>query len=226
MLRILVVEDDRECSDRLVLQLRGQGFNVVCAIDGEEALLAARGGGFDLILADRNLPKRDGLWFIKELRKGGDTTPAIFISALGEVDNRIEGLKAGGDDYLIKPFNFHELLARMQALARRAYPVETQTRLKVGGLELDLLSRKVFRDGQEITLQPREFRLLEFLMKHADQVVTRTMLLEHVWEYHFDPQTNVIDVHVSRLRAKIDRAFGPQMLHTVRGFGYSIRTPH
>jgi two-component system OmpR family response regulator len=169
------------------------------------------------------LPKLDGLTLVARLRGQGLRTPILFLSALGEVDDRVKGLRAGGDDYLVKPYAFSELLARIEALARRSNPNEVETRLKVGDLELDVLTRRVARAGQEIPLQPREFRLLEYLMRNAGHVVTRTMLLEHVWDYHFDPQTNVIDVHISRLRAKIDRDFGAPLLHTVRGAGYSIR---
>jgi two-component system OmpR family response regulator len=169
------------------------------------------------------LPRRDGLAVIEELRGRGDQTPALILSALGQVDDRVVGLRAGGDDYLPKPYAFAELLARIEALARRQRPGAADTVLKVGGLELDRLAHTVSRQGKAIPLQPREFRLLEYLMQHAGQVVTRTMLLENVWDYHFDPQTNVIDVHISRLRAKIDKEFGEPLLHTIRGAGYMIR---
>ena len=169
------------------------------------------------------LPKMEGLRVVAEMREHGNTTPVLFLSALSEVDDRVKGLKAGGDDYLTKPYAFVELLARIDALMRRRTPAGVKTRLEVGDLKLDLLTRAAQRSGQEIDLQPREFRLLEYLMRHAGQVVTRTMLLESVWEYHFDPQTNVIDVHISRLRAKIDKGFESQLLHTVRGAGYMIR---
>jgi two-component system OmpR family response regulator len=169
------------------------------------------------------LPKLDGLNVVAEMREHGNTTPVLFLSALSEVDDRVKGLKAGGDDYLTKPYAFVELLARIDALMRRRTPTGVKTQLTVGDLELDLLTRAATRSGQEIELQPREFRLLEYLMRHAGQVVTRTMLLESVWEYHFDPQTNVIDVHISRLRAKIDKGFQVPLLHTVRGAGYMIR---
>jgi two-component system OmpR family response regulator len=169
------------------------------------------------------LPKRDGLAIIEELRARGDHTPALILSALGQVDDRVVGLRAGGDDYLPKPYAFAELLARVEALARRQRPGATDTVLRVGDLELDRLGHTVRRAGKAIPLQPREFRLLEYLMKHAGQAVTRTMLLENVWDYHFDPQTNVIDVHISRLRAKVDKGFGEPLLHTVRGAGYMIR---
>ena len=179
-------------------------------------------GGYDVLVVDRMLPKRDGLSIIEDLRKRGDHTPALILSALGQVDDRVAGLRAGGDDYLPKPYAFSELLARVEALARRRKPDAAETVFRVGDLELDRLGHTVTRAGQAMPLQPREFRLLEYLMKHAGQVVTRTMLLENVWDYHFDPQTNVIDVHISRLRAKIDKGFREPLLHTVRGAGYMI----
>jgi two-component system OmpR family response regulator len=183
----------------------------------------ARAGEYGVLVVDRMLPHRDGLSIIETLRAEGNRTPVLILSALGEVDDRVKGLKAGGDDYLTKPFAYSELLARIEALARRAEPLERETVYVVGDLVLDRLSHKVTRGGEAIVLQPREFRLLEYMMKHAGQVVTRTMLLEHVWDYHFDPQTNVIDVHVSRLRAKIDKGFAEPLLHTIRGSGYMLR---
>lgn len=222
-MRILVIEDDLEAAAYVVKGLRESGHIVDHASDGEEGLTFALSGSFDVLIVDRMLPKRDGLSVVSTLRQEKIRTPALFLSALGEVDDRIMGLKAGGDDYLTKPYAFAELLARIEVLVRRSNPEQVRTRLQVGDLEVDLLARKVSRDGQEIDLQPREFRLLEYLMKHADQVVTRTMLLENVWEYHFDPQTNVIDVHISRLRAKIDKNFKQPLLHTIRGAGYSLR---
>lgn len=224
--RVLVVEDDVEAAAYIVKGLRESGHVVDHAADGDDGLNLAMSGQFDVLVIDRMLPKQDGLSVVSSLREEGRTTPVLFLSALGEVEDRVSGLRAGGDDYLTKPFAFAELLARIEVLVRRANPGEAQqTRMQVGGLEMDLLSRKVTRDGQDIDLQPREFRLLEYLMKHAGQVVTRTMLLENVWEYHFDPQTNVIDVHVSRLRAKIDKNFETPLLHTVRGAGYTLRAP-
>jgi two-component system OmpR family response regulator len=193
------------------------------ARDGEEGLSLALDGEFDVLVVDRMLPKRDGLSVISDLRARGDTTPALILSALGQVDDRVTGLRAGGDDYLAKPYAFSELLARVEALTRRSTQQADDTLYRVGDLELDRMSRRVTRGGKKIELQPREFRLLEYLMRHAGQVVTRTMLLENVWDYHFDPQTNVIDVHVSRLRAKIDKGFERVLLHTVRGAGYMIR---
>jgi two-component system OmpR family response regulator len=222
-MRLLVVEDDHEAADYLKKALREAGHVAELARDGEEGLALAIDGEFDVLVVDRMLPKRDGLSLVAELRGRGNTTPVLILSALGQVDDRVTGLRAGGDDYLAKPYSFSELLARIEALARRATPQAADTIYRVGDLELDRLSHRVVRAGEEIPLQPREFRLLEYLMRHAGQVVTRTMLLENVWDYHFDPQTNVIDVHVSRLRAKIDKSFGKPLLHTVRGTGYMIR---
>jgi len=222
-MRILVIEDDLEAAAYLVRGLRESGHIVDHAGDGEEGLLLGLSSPYDVMIVDRMLPKRDGLSVVTTLRSEGVATPVLILSALGEVDDRIMGLKAGGDDYLTKPYAFAELLARIEVLVRRSNPDQVRTRLQVSDLEVDLLARKVVRAGQEIDLQPREFRLLEYLMKHAGQVVTRTMLLENVWEYHFDPQTNVIDVHISRLRAKIDKNFRQPLLHTVRGAGYSLR---
>lgn len=222
-MRILVVEDDLEAAAYIVKGLKESGHLVDHAPDGEIGLELGLGGSFDVLIVDRMLPKRDGLSLIQALRDVGDTTPILVLSALGEVDDRVKGLQVGSDDYLTKPFAFTELIARIEALVRRQNPTQVKTKYQVGGLELDLLSRRVSRDGQDIDLQPREFRLLEYLMKYAGQVVTRTMLLENVWEYHFDPQTNVIDVHISRLRSKIDKSFEQPLLHTIRGAGYSLR---
>ncbi|MFP4520446.1 MAG: response regulator transcription factor [Oceanicaulis sp.] len=221
-MRVLIVEDDREVAKNIAKMLRENGHVADCAHDGEDGLSMAREGAFDVLIVDRMMPKRDGLSMISELRAEGDKTPVLVLSAMGEVDDRVEGLKAGGDDYLVKPYAPSELLARVDALARRRDPDAAKTRLSVGDLEMDLLARTVRRGDETILLQPREFRLLEFLMRHAGQVVTRTMLLEKVWDYHFDPQTNVIDVHISRLRSKIDKPFGTNMLHTVRGAGYRL----
>lgn len=222
-MRILVIEDDLEAAAYVTKGLRESGHVVDHAADGEDGLSLALAGQFDMLIVDRMLPKRDGLSVVQTLREQGATTPVLFLSALGEVDDRVKGLRAGGDDYLTKPFAFVELLARIEVLVRRAAPEQVQTKLQVSDLEVDLLGRKVTRDGQAIDLQPREFRLLEYLMKHTGQVVTRTMLLENVWEYHFDPQTNVIDVHMSRLRGKIDKNFETPLIHTIRGAGYSLR---
>jgi two-component system OmpR family response regulator len=221
-MRVLIVEDDMEAAAAMVRGLTESSFEAVHAPDGAEGLLTAQKGGFDVYVVDRMLPKLDGLAMVETLRREGDQTPVLFLSALGEVNDRITGLKAGGDDYLVKPYAFAELVARVEALARRRETGSVQTVLKVGDLEMDLIGRAVTRAGQDIDLQPREFQLLEFLMRHAGQSVTRTMLLEKVWEYHFDPQTNVIDVHISRLRSKIDKGFDRPMLQTVRGAGYRL----
>jgi two-component system, OmpR family, response regulator len=222
-MRILVIEDDREAATYLLKGLTESGHVVDHAADGNDGLHMALSGHYDVLIVDRMLPARDGLSIIAALRAAGDHTPALVLSALGDVDDRVDGLNAGGDDYLTKPYAFSELLARLEALARRARPEQAETRLQVADLQLDIMTRRVTRGGSPIRLQPREFRLLEYLMRHAGQVVTRTMLLEHVWDYHFDPQTNVIDVHISRLRAKIDKDFPTPLLHTVRGAGYCIR---
>ncbi|MEO1198820.1 MAG: response regulator transcription factor [Pseudomonadota bacterium] len=222
-MKILVVEDDREAAGYVAKGLTEAGHTVDQAADGEDGLHLAREGAFDVLIVDRMLPKRDGLSLIAELRDEGRQTPVLILSALGDVDDRVTGLKAGGDDYLTKPFSFVELLARVEALGRRGVPRDSETVYRVGDLELDRLAHRVTRAGRSIPMQPREFRLLEYLMRNAGQVVTRTMLLEHVWEYHFDPKTNVIDVHISRLRGKIERGFDRPLLHTVRGAGYTIR---
>ena len=222
-MRILVIEDDRDAADYLVKAFREVGHVADAANDGEDGLAMAQDGQYDVLIVDRMLPKRDGLSVIGTLRGQGVETPALILSALGQVDDRVKGLRAGGDDYLPKPYSFSELLARVEVLSRRRGSRTEETVLRVGDLELDRLSHQVRRGEEEISLQPREFRLLEYLMKHAGQVVTRTMLLENVWDYHFDPQTNVIDVHISRLRSKIDKGFAQPLLHTIRGAGYMIR---
>jgi two-component system OmpR family response regulator len=222
-MRLLIIEDDRDASDYLVKALGEVGHVADSAADGEDGLALALEGAYDVLIVDRMLPKRDGLSVVGELRAQHVTTPVLILSALGQVDDRVKGLRAGGDDYLAKPYSFSELLARVEVLARRRVGPSEDTVYRAGELELDRLSHRVTRGKQEISLQPREFRLLEYLMKHAGQVVTRTMLLENVWDYHFDPQTNVIDVHISRLRSKIDKGFPQPLLHTVRGAGYMIR---
>ncbi len=224
-MKVLVIEDDPHVAGFLVKALRETGASVDHAADGKEGLFLASAAPYDVMVVDRMLPGLDGLAIVRTLRAAGDRTPVLVLSALGEVDHRVEGLRAGGDDYLVKPFAFSELQARIEALLRRGRTEAPATRLQVADLELDLLGRTVTRAGRPVDLQPREFRLLEYLMRHAGQVVTRTMLLEHVWDYHFDPQTNVIDVHVSRLRRKIDRDFDTPLLHTVRGAGYVLRAP-
>src|SRR2546425_5029254 len=221
-MRLLIIEDDRDAADYLVKAFREVGHVADHAGDGEDGLGLALDGLYDVLIIDRMLPKRDGLSVIGTLRAQGIETPVLILSALGQVDDRVKGLRAGGDDYLPKPYSFSELLARVEVLARRRSGREEMV-YRVGDLELDRLSHQVTRGGEEVVLQPREFRLLEYLMKHAGQVVTRTMLLENVWDYHFDPQTNVIDVHISRLRSKIDKGFAQPLLHTVRGAGYVIR---
>jgi len=222
-MRVLIVEDDAEAAAYIVKALRESGHGADVAHDGETGLAMAREETYDVLVLDRMLPRLDGLSIVRTLRDEGVDVPVLILSALGEVDDRVKGLKSGGDDYLTKPFAFSELLARLEALGRRAQPEEQKTTYRVGDLVLDRLSHRVARGGQTIQLQPREYRLLEFLMKHAGQVVTRTMLLEGVWDYHFDPQTNVIDVHISRLRGKIDKGFDRALLHTVRGAGYVMR---
>ena len=222
-MRLLVIEDDRDAADYLVKAFREVGHIADAATDGEDGLAMALDGEYDVLIVDRMLPKRDGLSLIGTLRDKGIETPALILSALGQVDDRVKGLRAGGDDYLPKPYSFTELLARVEVLSRRRGGRNEENVLRVGDLELNRLSREVRRGAEEMKLQPREFRLLEYLMKHAGQVVTRTMLLENVWDYHFDPQTNVIDVHISRLRDKIDKGFDAPLLHTIRGAGYMIR---
>jgi two-component system OmpR family response regulator len=222
--RILIIEDDKDVASFIRNGLVQAGCNVDHVANGKDGLLLATTERYDALIVDRMLPGVDGLTVIRTLRASDNSTPALILSALGEVDDRVKGLKAGGDDYLVKPFAFSELLARLEALARRAKSGTDapSTVLKAADLEMDLLRREVRRAGKAIELQPREFQLLEFLLRHAGQVVTRTMLLEGVWDYHFDPQTNVIDVHISRLRSKIDRGFDRPLLHTVRGVGYRL----
>ena len=222
-MKILVVEDNERVAQFVCNGLREGGHAVNHADNGRDGLFMASTEAYDVMILDRMLPGGiDGLAIIEALRKTGNKTPILILSALAEVDDRISGLRAGGDDYLTKPFAFGELAARLDALARRSQGGEPETVLATGDLRMDLLGRKVTRAGSPIQLQPREFTLLEFLMRHAGQVVTRTMLLENVWEYHFDPQTNVIDVHISKLRQKIDAPFGHALLKTVRGVGYRL----
>lgn len=227
-MRILVIEDDGQAAAFMAKGLRESGHVVDVAADGRDGLVMAQSNDYDVLVVDRMLPGLDGLGLVRTLRATGNRTPVLFLSALGEVDDRVKGLRAGGDDYLVKPYAFTELLARIEALARRrvSAPAEArETTLRYRDLTMDLLSRKVERAGRPIELQPREFKLLEVLLRHAEQVMTRTMLLEKVWDYRFDPQTNVIDVHISRLRQKIDRDFDPPLIHTVRGAGYTLRAP-
>jgi two-component system OmpR family response regulator len=222
-LRILLVEDDAETAAYVRRGLEEAGHVVDVAGDGQEGLFLATGGAHDVLVVDRMLPKLDGLGLVRALRAAGVETPVLFLTARAGVGDRIEGLEAGGDDYLVKPFAFGELLARLNALARRPPLRQEPTTLEVGDLRMDLLQRTVTRAGRRIELQPREFRLLEYLMRRAGQVVTRTMLLEGVWDFHFDPKTTVVETHISRLRAKVDRGFDPPLSHTVRGAGYVVR---
>ncbi len=222
-MKVLVIEDDRQAAAYLVKGLGESGYVVDHAPDGREGLFLATAGQYDAMIVDRMLPGMDGLQIIGALRAADVRTPVLILSALGAVDDRVKGLRSGGDDYLVKPFAFSELLARLEALMRRGGSSPATTKLGVDDLELDLLARTVKRGGKTIDLLPREFRLLEYLMRHAGQVVTRTMLLENVWDYHFDPQTNVIDVHISRLRQKIDKGFPHALLLTIRGAGYTLR---
>jgi len=222
-MRLLVVEDDRDVSAYIAKGLREHGHTVDTAYNGKDGLFMATTERYDALVLDRMLPEIDGMKLLKTLRGADTTTPVLILSALGEVDDRVEGLKAGGDDYLVKPFAFVELLARLEVLARRSQPSNhSEIVLTVADITMDVLARKVTRSGEAIPLQAREFKLLEFLLRHKNQVVTRTMLLEHVWEYHFDPQTNVIDVHISRLRQKIDRDPTHSLIKTIRGAGYTI----
>ena len=224
-MRILLIEDDPEASRYVTRGLREAGHVTAIADNGADGLSMASDEDYDVLIVDRMLPSMDGLSIVQSLRQQDNQVPVLILSALGDLEDRVSGLRAGGDDYLPKPFAFEELLARVEALGRRPNQSGVTTQLTVADLKMDVLARKVQRADHRIILQPREFRLLEYLMRHSGQVVTRTMLLENVWDYHFDPQTNVIDVHVSRLRAKIDRDFDEPLLHTVRGAGYMLREP-
>lgn len=224
-MRILVVEDDVETAAYLKSSLSGTTQSVDCAHDGSAGWRLAHTGDYDLLVVDRMLPHIDGVSLVRHLRAEGKQMPVLMLSALGECESRVEGLDAGADDYLGKPFALSELKARVGALARRAPALEANMQLNVADLQLDMRTREVSRGHQPIELQPREFRLLEYLMKQAGKVVTRSMLLEHVWEFHFDPQTSVVETHISRLRAKVDRGYAVPLLHTVRGTGYCLRAP-
>ena len=224
-MRILVVEDDKKIASFIVNGLKQSGFAVDLCSDGEEGLFMARSVPYDAAVFDIMLPKLDGLSLVQTLRKENARVPVIILSAKASVDDRVKGLQSGGDDYLTKPFAFSELLARVQALIRRATNATEPTRLTVGDLMLDLLTREVIRAGQKIELQAREFSLLEYLLRHAGRVVTKTMILEHVWDYSFDPQTNVVDVLVHRLRAKVEKDFPKKMIQTLRGVGYVLKAP-
>jgi two-component system OmpR family response regulator len=223
-MHLLLIEDDLAAAAYLVKGLRDSGYSIEHSADGRDGLAKVTQGHYDVIIADRQLPFIDGLAIIASLRQRGDRTPVLILSALGTVDDRVHGLKAGGDDYLTKPFAFAELLARIEALSRRSSASTTEvTRLQLADLELDLLARRVTRAGRTIDLTTKEFQLLEYLLRRPSQVVTRTMLLEGVWNLHFDPQTNIIDVHMSRLRNAVDKGFSKQLIHTVRGAGYMVR---
>jgi two-component system, OmpR family, response regulator len=224
-LKILLIEDDRENADYVANGLREEGHLVAQAASGADGFVCAVGNNFDLLIVDRMIPGLDGLTLVKSLRAADHHTPVLFLTALGDIEDRVSGLNAGGDDYLVKPFAFSELIARVAALGRRPRTTAAETKLRVLDLELDLLSRTVRRCGELIELQPREFRLLAYLMRHAGQVVTRTMLLQHVWDIHFDPRTNVVETHISRLRTKVDKSFATELIHTVRGAGYCVRGP-
>lgn len=221
-MKILVIEDDAQTADYIAHGLREQGHPVEVAATGQDGLYLAATESYDVIIVDRMLPGLDGLGIVKAARAAGVKTPVLFLTALGGVDDRVEGLEAGGDDYLLKPFAFSELLARVHALSRRPPLSAEATVLAVSDLEMDLVRRRVRRRGRDIELQPREFKLLEVLMRNAGRVVTRTMLLERVWDFHFDPKTNVVETHISRLRTKVDKPFDEDLIHTVRGSGYSL----
>jgi two-component system OmpR family response regulator len=224
-MKLLIVEDDKEAAGYLKRALSEAGHAVDYAAAGRDGLMLAAGEAYDVIILDRMLPEIDGLAILRTIRASGVKTPVLLLTALGGIDDRVEGLEAGGDDYLVKPFAFAELLARVNALARRPPTQEMRTELVVADLKLDLLKRAVTRAGRRIELQPREFQLLEYLLRHAGRVVTRTMLLESVWDFHFDPKTNIVETHMSRLRGKVDRGHSHELIHTVRGAGYVLREP-
>jgi two-component system OmpR family response regulator len=223
--RILVIEDDRETAEQLLDSLATSGYEVDLAVDGDDGLSRGRSGKYAVMTIDRMLPGIDGIAIIRRLREEGIVTPALIVSALGEIDDRVRGLRAGGDDYLVKPFAFAELLARVEALARRSDTVLKEIALRVGDLELDLVLRAVTRCGRRIDLLPREFQVLEYLVRNQGQVVPRAMLLQHVWDFHFDPMTNIIDVYVGRIRRKVDAAQAYPLIHTIRGVGFCVRAP-
>jgi two-component system OmpR family response regulator len=223
--RILVIEDDREMAGQIVEFLAANSYEVDLAADGDEGLSRARSAGYAVMMIDRMLPGIDGITVIRRSREEGILTPALIISALGEIEDRVRGLRAGGDDYLVKPFAFAELLARVEALARRSDRIVKDVVLRVGDLELDLVSRAVSRSGRQIDLLPREFQLLEYLVRNQGQIVPRAMLLQHVWDLHFDPMTNIIDVYVGRVRRKVDAGQAYPLIHTIRGVGFCVRAP-
>jgi two-component system, OmpR family, response regulator len=221
-MRVLLIEDDPDTAQYVINGLEEEGHTIDHSANGREGMTQAMGEAYDVLIVDRMLPGIEGLAIVKTMRGAGCKVPIIFLTALGGVDDRVDGLDAGGDDYLVKPFAFSELLARINALSRRPHLKGEEIRLKVGDLALDLITRKVYRGSAEIDLQPREFRLLEVLMRNKGRVVTRTMLLERVWSFHFDPKTSVVETHISRLRSKIDKPFASELIHTVRGSGYSL----
>jgi two-component system OmpR family response regulator len=223
--RILVVEDDLETAEQVVESLATNGYQVDLAVNGNDGLSRGRSADYAVMTIDRMLPGMDGITVIRSLREDGIVTPALIISALGEIDDRVRGLRAGGDDYLVKPFAFAELLARVEALVRRSATVVKETVLRVGDLELDLMARTASRGGQEIDLLPREFQVLEYLVRNQGRVVPRAMLLQHVWDLHFDPTTNIIDVYIGRVRRKVDGQQAYPLIHTIRGVGFCIRAP-
>ena len=224
-MRVLVIEDDNETAAYIVEGLKTSGHKVDHVSDGRDGLIVATTTSYDVIVVDRMLPGLDGLAMVKTIRDAGVKAPVLFLTARGGIDDRVEGLEAGGDDYLTKPFAFSELIARLNALARRPPLTAVQTVLRVADLQMDLIARQVKRGNQQVDLQPREFQLLEYLMRNAGRVVTRTMLLEHVWDFHFDPKTKIVETHISRLRAKVDKGADQELIHTIRGSGYVIRTP-
>ena len=224
--KVLVIEDDTETANFVARGLREAGIAVDLAATGVDGLFLASEGSYGVLVVDRILPGMDGVGVVRMLRATGVTTPVLFLTAVGGLDDRVEGLDAGGDDYMVKPFAFSELHARLRALIRRPPSIATETTLKVGDLTLDRMSRRVERAGEPVDLQPREYRLLEYLMQHAEEVVTRTMLLEHVWDFHFEPKTSVVETHMSRLRSKVDKPYGSELIRTVRGAGYVIAAPH
>jgi two-component system OmpR family response regulator len=221
-MRVLLIEDDKDAASFIIKGMQESGHHIEHVVDGSSGLFNAVENEYDVIIVDRMLPKLDGLTIIQTLRSSGNTTPILILSALHQVDERVKGLKSGGDDYLVKPFAFAELMARIEVLTRRQRATSEQSSIQVGDLIMNFLTRKVTRGNKEIPLQNREFMLLEYLMRHAGQVVTRTMLLENVWDFHFDPQTNVIDVQVSRLRQKVDKGFSKSLIKTIRGVGYQM----
>jgi two-component system, OmpR family, response regulator len=224
-MNLLLIEDDATMAQIVATRLSALGHSVDVALSGKEGVAKAEGSQHDVLIVDRMLPEIDGLSIVRRLREAGDATPVIFLTTMDGIDDRVAGLEAGADDYLVKPFAMAELVARIAALGRRGPSAASQTILRSAGIEMDLVKRTVTRGGHKVDLQPREFQLLEYLMRNASQVVTRTMLLENVWDFHFDPQTNIVETHISRLRSKLDKGFSEGVIHTVRGVGYMLRDP-